>query len=268
MAPQRWWARSVVDTHNDETARMGRIAESSRSALRRFGARTQVGPTRRYEDRMLRAAALVVACTDGDAANFRARGARSTVVIANGYTPSPQRAQARRGAVFVGSLGYGANVDGLLWFVDEVLPRVSGLEVDVVGTGASAGLARQLGAVEGVTLVGEVADTAPYFGSAEVSLVPIAAGGGSRIKIFESLAQATPVLTTSVGAEGSPFGADEGVVVSDDADRWVAMLDGLVARDQRWPSFAALPPPTMADHSWPVLGARMVDELERLAVSV
>jgi polysaccharide biosynthesis protein PslH len=46
-----------------------------------------------------------------------------------------------------------------------------------------------------------VEDLRPYLWSASVSVVPLRSGGGTRLKILESLAAGCPVVSTIIGAE-------------------------------------------------------------------
>jgi glycosyltransferase involved in cell wall biosynthesis len=53
-----------------------------------------------------------------------------------------------------------------------------------------------------VELHADVADVRPYLASCGMLAVPLRIGGGSRIKIYEAMAAARPVVSTPVGAEG------------------------------------------------------------------
>ena len=61
---------------------------------------------------------------------------------------------------------------------------------------------REVAARAGIDVTGTVDDVRPSIGEAAVYVVPLRAGGGTRLKIFEALAMAKPVVSTTVGAEG------------------------------------------------------------------
>ena len=69
---------------------------------------------------------------------------------------------------------------------------------------------------------GFVADLSPLWRHAAVSVVPLLAGAGTRLKIPESLAYEVPVVSTRIGAYGLEFGASEGVWQVDDPDGFAA----------------------------------------------
>jgi len=54
----------------------------------------------------------------------------------------------------------------------------------------------------GVDVTGQVPDVVPYYRRADLCLVPLRAGSGTRLKILEAMALGVPVLSTTVGVEG------------------------------------------------------------------
>lgn len=79
-----------------------------------------------------------------------------------------------------------------------------------------------------VTVTGPVADVTPWYESAHAVIVPVRAGGGTRIKILEALAHRRPVVSTTVGAEG--LGATPGrhLLVADSPVDFAAECDRLM----------------------------------------
>lgn len=105
---------------------------------------------------------------------------------------------------FVGGLDWAPNVDGLRWFVDEVLPRIvrdrprAGLAVLARGADQRDWLTGR----PDVHLLPAEGSAAELFAASAVSVAPLFQGGGVRIKIAESLALGCPVVATAIGAEG------------------------------------------------------------------
>ena len=56
--------------------------------------------------------------------------------------------------------------------------------------------------IPGVTVTGEVADVRPFYQQAWLRWFPCSIGGGTRLKIVESLCLGTPVVSTTIGAQG------------------------------------------------------------------
>ncbi|MBM3989205.1 MAG: glycosyltransferase [Planctomycetes bacterium] len=109
--------------------------------------------------------------------------------------------------LFVGSLGYYPNHDAVRYFVRAILPMWRSrpgrdLRVVVVGSGADRGLRRLMAAEPMIEYRGYVDDLTPIYRAADIAIVPLRAGGGTRIKILEAFAHGLPVVATSEGAEG------------------------------------------------------------------
>jgi glycosyltransferase involved in cell wall biosynthesis len=100
------------------------------------------------------------------------------------------------------------NEDAILFFADEILPRIASRVPDVtltvVGRRPSARLRRRLEGQPTIRLTGRVDDIRPYVERAAVYVVPLRIGGGTRIKLYEAMAMGKAVVSTPVGAEGLP----------------------------------------------------------------
>jgi glycosyltransferase involved in cell wall biosynthesis len=108
--------------------------------------------------------------------------------------------------LFVGTLGYYPNEDAARFFCTEVLPLIRraidrDVQFMIVGSGATPAV-RQLAASPDIRLVGPVPDVAPAYREANAVVVPIRAGGGTRIKVLEAFSYRRPVVATSIGVEG------------------------------------------------------------------
>jgi glycosyltransferase involved in cell wall biosynthesis len=104
--------------------------------------------------------------------------------------------------IFTGSFRYSANYHAMTWFLERVYPliQVQVPDVRLIITGDHANL--PIPVMKNVTLTGFVEEVRPLIASSWVSLAPIWIGGGTRLKILEAMALATPVVSTSKGGEG------------------------------------------------------------------
>ena len=75
-----------------------------------------------------------------------------------------------------------------------------------------------------VVVTGFVPDIRPYIARAAVTVAPLLVGGGTRVKILESLAMARPVVSTSLGAEGLGLVHDDSVLLADDSASFAARV--------------------------------------------
>jgi glycosyltransferase involved in cell wall biosynthesis len=121
-------------------------------------------------------------------------------------TPFPPPDRGSFVLLFVGTLGYAPNEDAMQYFTAGILPRIQAgadrpVTLRIVGVGAGAAV-RRLDGQAGVEVIGEVEDIAPWYRDAHLAVVPLRAGGGTRIKILEAFARRRPVVTTTLGIEG------------------------------------------------------------------
>ena len=124
--------------------------------------------------------------------------------------------------LFFGSPGHLPNRDALRFLSLEIVPRMRALSRDVkvvcAGFASSDGTEARMAAKTGIELLGRVPDINAEIRRAAVVLSPVRLGRGVRIKNLETLAQGTPLVTTSLGAQGlRPF-AGEGFILADGAD--------------------------------------------------
>ncbi|MHB0875986.1 MAG: glycosyltransferase family 4 protein [Anaerolineae bacterium] len=123
--------------------------------------------------------------------------------------------------LFVGTMSYAPCADAAVYLVREVLPRIRrqlpDVELWLVGAAPPPEVQR-LGTVPGVHVTGRVPDVGDYYRRSSVCVVPLRAGGGTRLKILEAMALGRPVVSTRLGAEGLDVVDGEHLWLADGAD--------------------------------------------------
>jgi glycosyltransferase involved in cell wall biosynthesis len=111
------------------------------------------------------------------------------------------------------------NVDGVVYFLREIWPRIVAARPDArfVVVGADPAPTIRAHAGPGVTIVGPVDDLRPYLAAAAVVVVPLRLGSGTRLKILEAWAMGRPVVSTALGAEGLEAVSGRHLLIADDA---------------------------------------------------
>jgi polysaccharide biosynthesis protein PslH len=165
----------------------------------------------------------VYVCSEGDRAALLT-GERADVCVLPNALPVPAPLPPRRPDgpftfLFVGTLGYYPNEDAIVHFCRQVVPllrRIAPREfrVAIVGFGATPAVQR-LASLPEVRLIGTVPDVAPWYAEADAVVVPIRAGGGTRIKVLEAFGYRRPVVSTSIGVEGIDARPEEHLLVGD-----------------------------------------------------
>jgi glycosyltransferase involved in cell wall biosynthesis len=179
---------------------------------------------RRYEIAQLNTCDAIVPITEDDARDFRALGCTKPIHVLPGGVDLPPLVREGRGAVgFLGSLDYRPNQEAALWIAEQLQPRLAA-EIHIAGSNAPAWL------LERIHSAGEVANAADFIQSMSVMIAPIFSGGGMRIKILEAMANARPVVSTSIGAAG--IDSDD-ILIADDADSFAAAVSRLLSDPSR-----------------------------------
>lgn len=232
-------AATVLFQHNVEAVIWDRLAESASLLLGPYY-RLQAKRMEAWERRLLRRFDRVVAVSEEDAVSMRDRyGVEHVYEVPTGVDTSYFRPPADgedepadNRVLFIGSLDWLPNVDGLKWFISEVWPRVRAsvpnAEFDVVGRRPAAELRRELESKEGVAVHPDVPDVRPYLERAAVFVVPLRVGGGTRLKIFEAMAAGRAVVATTIGAEGLPLQAGRHICVADQPTEFGATVTRLL----------------------------------------
>lgn len=267
--------RIVLDEHNCEYLLQQRAFTSDLKHPRRWlGAAysfLQWQRLRRYEARVCRQANLVVAVSDADAGSIRALVPEvEPLVIPNGIAVSDHAASGEQTSleqpafVFTGTMDFRPNVDGALWFVHEVWPRIRAVLPNahfyVVGKRPHRRL-DPLRTVPGVVLTGAVADTRPYIHAAAVYVVPLWVGGGTRFKILEAAAMGKAIVSTTLGAEGFSD-VSRAVMLADDAGAFADACVRLVHDPALSSEFSMRARTFVAAYDWQVLLPRLLARLD------
>ncbi|NMC54487.1 MAG: glycosyltransferase [Chloroflexi bacterium] len=138
--------------------------------------------------------------------------------------------------VFAGSLTYSANLEAMAYFTHRVLPiileKFSGAKLYITGKHQGCDL-DQLNLIPSVVLTGYLNDVRPRVASSIVSVAPLFSGGGTRLKILESLSLGTPVVSTEKGAEGLAISAESGVLIANDPNEMADLITRLFV-DPAW----------------------------------
>jgi glycosyltransferase involved in cell wall biosynthesis len=215
----------LFDSYTRHSEALLAIEDISRRRLRWRIERHQA---RAFERRWYQKATALATVSSDDADLLRNMLDRPVDVIPNpigdDFFAEPERPRSASGVLFVGSMGYPPNGDALRWFMRDIWPRVTERRPDAtfraVGRGSDAPDAvAALRGVLGDRLVLDVPDVRPYYWEAAVTVAPVRLGAGLRNKVIHAMACGSPVVSTSIAAEGTETVHGEHLLVADDADR-------------------------------------------------
>ena len=234
----------VLDEHNLEYELLHRLYQGERAPGRRLYNWAEYVKFRREEQGCWRRADACLLTSRREREILRGLlPDKPAAVVPNGvdiefYRPSESPIEPDS-LVFTGLMSYRPNIDGVVYFVEEVLPRIHqvrpSVSLTVVGAGAGAEVERLAG--PHVRVTGAVPDTREYFMRAAVAVVPLRMGSGTRLKVLEGLAMGKPLVSTSVGCEGIHVKDGEHLLIADDPQ---ALADAVLRALTDAPLAAAL----------------------------
>lgn len=292
----------ICDWHNIESELMRRYSEHAPTILHRAYSRKTSGQLAALELHVLREfdAHLVVSDRERDKLLNLAPEARVFLIengVDTGYysderirqaharwlagrVPDAESTAAEAGTasgsdsswanriLFVGSMDYHANVDGVVDFARNVWPLLRREKPDLIFTIVGRDPApevRRLVEIPGIEVTGTVEDVRPYYYEAQAAVIPLRVGGGSRLKILEAMAAGVPVVSTRLGAEGIEARSGESIVLTETNEDLRAALIELTGNDERRRKLAtAARALACARYDWAQLGASLVEIYEQL----
>lgn len=108
--------------------------------------------------------------------------------------------------LFVGTLAYPPNIDGLNWFIQCIFPYLKRIypdvKMDIIGRNPPQTFVDFIDKDPSINIFSNVAVLMEYYNNCGIVIVPILSGGGTRIKILEAGLASRPVMTTDLGAHG------------------------------------------------------------------
>lgn len=227
-------ARRLLDAHNALWLLYKRLWNTMPGGLRKWLLGRDWRLLKRYEGQVCREFDAILAVSDEDkmALEEAAGGPANITVIPIAVDVNELQPVARRpGAnhiLYVGTMYWPPNVDGVLWFIREVYPRIRARRPDVVFDVVGARPPRDIldlsGEDTGVNVLGYVPDPTPQLESAGVMVVPLRAGGGIRVKILNALAQALPIVSTRIGCEGIKVENGRHLLIADSPEEFAASV--------------------------------------------
>ena len=247
----------VLFQHNVEALIWKRQAENASSPLHKLLLRGQYSRMRRYEGDVCRRVKRIIAVSEADAQCMRALyGIPGIAWVPTGvdidYFARPAESAPTADLVFVGAMDWLPNIDGIKWFVAQILPLIRKRRPDcslvIAGRRPMPGIQRLAENDSRIRVTGTVSDVRPFLWGSRASIVPLRSGSGTRLKIYEAMAAKIPIVSTTIGAEGLDIRNGEDIHIADSpadfAERCLALLEDSAARHR------------MADAAWAMVASR------------
>ena len=232
---------TILFTHNVEAEIWRRHAEMATNPIARQLLTMQWRRMLRFEGDALRRFDLVLTVSESDSATFARLypGALhepahvvQTGVDTEYFRPVRNGTRIIPHLVFTGSMDWLPNEDGMLYFVNDILPliraRIPDVTLSIIGRAPTPAVQR-LAQRSGIEVTGRVDDVRPHIAAGTVYIVPLRIAGGTRLKIFEAMSMGKAVVSTGIGAEGLPVTHGRNVVIADGPPAFADAVVNLIA---------------------------------------
>lgn len=227
-------AKIVLRPQNVESDIWSEYLKCVRNPLKRGWLRIASERLLRYEREVAAQVDGILAISPGDAGAFREFAPGIPVQeVPPGFDPGivkktdPERQYANFPLFYhLGSMDWRPNLQGVGWFIGEVLPHLSerfpGFQLRIAGKKMPRRWFEK--ANRNLLVDGEVVDANEYQEDKAVMIVPLLSGSGIRIKIIEAMAMGKTVISTSTGAAGIPYSNGENILIADTKEQFAEQI--------------------------------------------
>jgi len=265
---------TVLFQHNVESALWKRQAAHEPNPAKRAAFKIEAAKMARYEREAVNRFHHVIAVSEHDRKLMSTMTEASRIsVVPTGVDLANYSAVAGEGqndqtaqVLFLGSMDWEANIDGVDYFCREVWPAVTAsvpqAKFFVVGRNPSPRVTKW--ASDSVQITGRVDSVLPYLRDAAVFVVPLRIGGGTRLKIYEAMAAGKAVVSTTIGAEGLDVHDGKDILLADDEETFAKSIIELLVNHDKRRQLGAEAARLAARYDWPIIAS----EFERILAQV
>jgi len=271
--PERLNMPTVLFQHNVESILWRRQAAHEPNRAQRLAFKIEAAKMARYERRAVNRFHHVVAVSEQDCEQMaRMTDAARISVVPTGvdlkqFTATLGVRATQPLIVFVGSMDWEANIDGVDFFCRDVWPQVKravpAAQLRLVGRNPHARVARW--ADDSIEVTGTVPSVIEHYEEAMVNIVPLRIGGGTRLKIYEAMAMRKATVSTSIGAEGLDIEDGRDILLADDATGFAEAIIKLVRDESLRRRIEDAAARKAAQYDWSIIAGRFAEILARVA---
>ena len=247
--PPDFRGRIVTHQHNAEFIMWSRYAKLVKNPIKKLLLLIEAFRIKRYELDMIERTCITLAAPN-DKAVLTEAGANASKFLntfhlgdaGNLTLENLTFENTQLSILYVGTLTWEANIDGLLWFLKHSWPLIKAQQPNVVFTIAgscSPQLSNILLKLEPkINLLGFVEQLDELYQTHRVFICPLRFGSGIKVKIINSLYRGIPTVMTPIAAEGIKLNHGEHAYVTNNAADFAYCVLDLLKNKKKWRSFS------------------------------
>lgn len=230
----------VLRSHNLEYIIWERVAHGSRNPAKKSYLKLLAKQLKNYELQIFKEVDGIVAISDADEKKYVQLGYRGPIkTIPFGLNTEdivfePQTTQ-ELSLFHLGSMDWTPNLEGVIWFLDEVWPLVLKKELNIKLYLAGREMPEEIKARndKNVVVVGEVENAYTFMREHGIMVVPLLSAGGIRVKIIEGMALGKTIISTTIGAEGIDYEPGKHLLIANKPKEFVAAIEDLLNHPEK-----------------------------------
>ncbi|MFN8282597.1 MAG: glycosyltransferase family 4 protein [Chitinophagales bacterium] len=243
--PKAYKGKIVLHEHNCEYLIWKRYADIEKNALKKIALLNQAWRIKNYEHEICKRATTILAAPN-DIKELVKIGADKNKFYETYHLgddelltfPDLKFNHSENALLYIGTLSWEANIDGLIWFYEEIWSLVKqqnpGIKLYIVGKNPDDRLKAMAEKDAQIILTGFVKDVEPYFQKCNVFITPLRFGSGIKVKVINALYRGIPCVTTSIGTEGLKTKDGFDIFSQDDKNAFADAIHTLLNNEKKW----------------------------------
>ena len=175
--------------------------------------------------------------------------------------------ETERRILFIGTLTWEANIDGLLWFIENVWPIIEKdrtIHFDIIGKNPDERLLNFAKGKERIHFHGFVEELESFYKRSRVFIVPLRFGSGIKVKLLNAMYRGLPTVTTEIGTEGLDIREGDEIFQTHKAETYAEKVLLLMNDEPVWSSMSKNSRRKARRYSWKELLDEHDKSLEQL----
>lgn len=224
--------KTVLDTQNCETLIFRRNASESKNILKKMYLQLEAKKLGRFEVEAIKDVDELILLSEADKAELEkmSKDTLKATIIPIGVTDPHYKKKIRNiidkaNILFLGTLTWAPNNDGMIWFLENVMPMLEKENVNVnlyiVGKNPSERLKNIASQYSNIHVTGYVDSVVEYYDMCDFMIVPLFFGSGQRVKIIEGFSRGMPIISTKIGAEGLDYTHNENILIANNVEEFI-----------------------------------------------
>jgi len=212
--PDSFNGRKIIHTHNAEYVMWERKIPLEKNPLIKFLIYLESKRVKNYEKRIYENACDILCVSSNDVENIKKIGIdknKITLIPTTGddnllTLPDIYYGDTEKSILYMGTLSWDANADGLIWFIKNCWKAVTEknptVKLNIIGSSPPKKLEKIVKKFENIILTGYIDNPEDYYLKSRVFIAPLRFGSGIKVKVLNAMCRGIPTVTTPVGAEG------------------------------------------------------------------